>query len=211
MLLMPQLESSGINTRRRTISAPRRDRLDLDILDLDIGVYMGLRFASRMGDGALLGVAHRLGVAPERPRLVVMAARLPRLAALGQLALAEIDLERALLGVEADDVAVLQQADRAAHRRLRPDMADAEAAGGTGEAAVGDERHLVAQALAVDRRRGRQHLAHAGAAARPLVADDDDIALLVLVIAHRLEGVLLAVEAERLAGELQGLHASDLH
>src|SRR5262249_52094387 len=113
MLLTPQLATSGINNRRRTTSAPRRGRLDLDIrTDSDIRVDMGLRFASRMGDGALLGIAHRLGVAPERPRLVVMAARLPGLAALGQFGLAEIDLERALLGVEADDVTVLQQADR---------------------------------------------------------------------------------------------------
>jgi hypothetical protein len=68
------------------------------------------------------------------------------------------------LGVDLDDVAVLQQRDRAADRRLRPDMADAEAAGRAGEAAVGDQRDLAAHALAVERRRGRQHLAHAGAA-----------------------------------------------
>src|SRR3712207_8074959 len=44
------------------------------------------------------------------------------------------------------------------HRRLRPDVADAEAAGRAGEAAVGDQRHLVAHALAVDRRGDAQHL-----------------------------------------------------
>src|SRR3546814_5428738 len=52
-------------------------------------------------------------------------------------------------------------------------MTDAEAARGTREAAVGDERHRLAQALAVDGGGRGQHLAHAGAALRPLVADDD--------------------------------------
>jgi hypothetical protein len=94
--------------------------------------------------------------------------------------LVELDIERAGGGVDDDHVAVAQQADRAADRRLRPDMADAEAARGAGEAAVGDQRHLVAHALAVDRRRGRQHLAHAGAALGALVADDDDVAFLVV-------------------------------
>ena len=72
-----------------------------------------------------------------------------------------------------------EEADRPAERRLRPDMADAEAARAAGEAAVGDQRDLLADALAVERRGGRQHLAHAGAAARALVADDEDLAFLV--------------------------------
>ena len=87
--------------------------------------------------------------------------------------------------------------DRAADRRLRPDMADAEAARGAGEAAVGDQRDLVAHALAVERGRGRQHLAHAGAALRALVADDEHVAFLVLARLDRGEGILLAVEAAR--------------
>src|SRR3546814_19677534 len=80
---------------------------------------------------------------------------------------------RSLLGIDGDDVAVLEQADRAADRRLRPDVADAEAARGAGEAPVGDQRHLVAHALAVDRRGSGQQLAHAGAALGARVAGDD--------------------------------------
>ena len=79
-----------------------------------------------------------------------------------------------------DDVAVLEQRDRPADGRLGADVADAEAARGAGEAAVGDQRDLVAHALAVERRRGRQHLAHAGAALGALVADDEDVAVLVV-------------------------------
>ena len=45
-----------------------------------------------------------------------------------------------------------------------------------GEAAVGDQRDRLAQALADDRRRDVQHLAHPGPAVRALVADHDDVA-----------------------------------
>src|SRR5712671_7013232 len=126
---------------------------------------MRLGLASGMGHGALLGVADGLRVFPQRARLVVVPAWLPRLAARRQLGLAELDVEGADLRVHGDDVAVAQQPDRAADGRLGPDMADAEAPGGAREAPVGDERHLLAHALAIDGRGGREHLAHAGAAA----------------------------------------------
>ena len=104
-----------------------------------------------------------------------------------------------------------EQTDRAADGRLRADVADAEAARAAGEAPVGDERDLLAGALAVERRRRRQHLAHAGAALGALVADDDDVAVLVLARLDRREGVFLAVEDARRAAELQLLQAGDLH
>src|SRR5260221_2463446 len=156
-----------------------------------------------VGHGALLGVADGLGVAPEGAVLVFVLARLPGLAAGRQLGVAEGDLDGALIGVDGDEVAVAQQRDGAADRRFRPDMADAEAARRAGEAAVGDQRDLAAGALAVERRRRRQHLAHARPAARPLVADDKDVAFLVLALVDAREALLLAVEAARPAGEAQ--------
>src|SRR5260221_10036300 len=149
---------------------------------LNIRVDMRLGLGAGMGHGALLGVADGLRVFPQGARLVVVPARLPFLAARRQLGIAELDTERAGLGVQGDDVAVAQQPDRTADRRLGSDMADAEAAGGAGAATVGDERHLLAHALAVNGRGGREHLAHAGAAARSLVADDDDLARLVVLL-----------------------------
>ena len=103
----------------------------------------------------------------------------------------------------------LDQRDRAADRRLRPDMADAEAARGAGETSVGDQRDLLALALAVERRGGGEHLAHAGTAARAFPADDENVAFLVFLVLDRVEAGFLAVEATRRAGEFQLLHAGD--
>src|SRR5258706_11332002 len=109
----PHLPRAGT---RRSRSAPSKIRVAVDL-----GLGAGMRHR------ALLGVADRLGVAPQRARLVLVLARLPRLLALGQLGVAELDIERARLGVDRDHVAVLQERDRSADRGLRPDMADAEA------------------------------------------------------------------------------------
>src|SRR6202012_1048999 len=100
-------------------------------------------------------------------------------------------------GIDLDDIAVLQQTDGTADRCFRPDMADAEAAGGAGEPAVGDERDFTAHALPGQRRGGREHLPHAGTAARPLITDHNDLALFVSFLLNRLEGIFLAVETAR--------------
>ena len=63
------------------------------------------------------------------------------------------------------------------------DVAGHQAARGAAEAAVGEQRDRLAHALADDRRRDAEHLAHAGAALRAFVADDDDIAGLDAVLA----------------------------
>ena len=69
--------------------------------------------------------------------------------------------------VDDDRVAVAHERDRPAAERLRRDVADHQPVRRAGEAAVGDQRHLVAEALADERRRDVQHLAHAGAAGGP--------------------------------------------
>jgi hypothetical protein len=92
-------------------------------------------------------------------------------------------------------------------------MAHAEAARRAREAAIGDQRDLLAHALTGQGRGRGQHLAHPRAALRPLVADDDDLAFLVAAVLHGLEGVLLAFEDPRGAGEDLVLRrdARDLH
>ena len=69
----------------------------------------------------------------------------------------------------------LDRRDRASLCRLGGDVADHQAAGGAGEAPVGDHRDALAQALADDRRGDLEHLAHARAARWTLVADHHDV------------------------------------
>src|SRR5712691_5839653 len=136
----------------------------------DIRIAPDLCRPAGMGDGTATRGAHLLGVFPQIARGELGLFRLPGLTALVELGLAQPDGERALLRVELDDVAVLEVRDRTAHRRFRPDMADAEAACCAGEASVRDEGDLAAHPLAVERGGRGQHLPHAGAALGALVA-----------------------------------------
>ena len=58
--------------------------------------------------------------------------------------------DRALLGVDGDLVAVLDDGDRAADIRFGCDVADDEAVAASAEAAVGDEGDVFAEAFAHD-------------------------------------------------------------
>ena len=78
--------------------------------------------------------------------------------------------------VEPDPVAVADERDRAAVGRLGGDVADAQPGGAAGEAAVGEQQHVLAEPGALDRAGDGEHLAHAGPARGALVADDDDVA-----------------------------------
>src|SRR6185437_8223099 len=121
-----------------------------------------------MGNGASSRRTDLVRIFPQITTAEGACRRLPTLLALSELALAELDIERPIFGVEHDHVAVAKERDRTATCRLGADMADTEAARGTREAPIGDQRELVAHALAVERRRSRQHLAHAGATLRAL-------------------------------------------
>ena len=73
-------------------------------------------------------------------------------------------------------------------------MADGGAPGGAGEAAVGDEGHLLVQAHTGDGAGGVEHLPHARAALGALVPDDHHVAGDNLALIDGLDGVLLAVK-----------------
>ena len=78
------------------------------------------------------------------------------------------------------------------------------------EAPVGDQRHLVAQALADERRRDVQHLAHSRPAGWALVADHDHVAGGDRARLDRGEAVLLRVEHPRRPAVPQALVAGEL-
>ena len=82
-------------------------------------------------------------------------------------------------------------------------MADRQARGAAGEAAVGDQRAGFAEALRLDVARRVEHFLHARPAARPLVADDDDVAGDDFAGENAARRVVLALEHFRRPFELQ--------
>src|ERR1700690_1270887 len=180
--------------------------------NLDIRIARLLARPAGMGDRAFDGRPYLLSVFPQITGAEFGLTRLPLGLALGQFVGRKLDIDGALLGIELDDVAVADERDRPADRRLRPNMADAKAAGGAGKAPVGDERDLVALALAIERGRGGKHFTHAGAALRPFVTDHQNVAVLILLVLDRIEAGFLAVETARRSAELERRrHAGDFH
>src|SRR5207248_1677210 len=101
--------------------------------------------------------------------------------------------------------------DRPAARGLGSDVPDHQTVRGAREAAVGDERYLVAEPLADERRGDVQHLAHPRAARRALVADHDDLARLDGARLDRGEAVLLGVEHACRAAMEEAFVPRELH
>ena len=85
-----------------------------------------------------------------------------------------------------------------------------EAVAAAGEAAIGDQRDIGAQALAHQRRGGAQHLAHAGSAAGTLVANHQHITLDHAAVENRLQRLFLGMEHARRTRETQAFLAGDL-
>src|SRR5688572_28808293 len=117
---------------------------------LDIRVDMAFGAGSRVGYRALICGPDILGITPERARLVIVDPRPPFGPAYGEHILGHLQVDRSRLGIDTDDVAILDQRDRPALGRLRADMADAEAPSGAREAPVGDQRHAFAHAQAIE-------------------------------------------------------------
>mmetsp|Transcript_46316 Transcript_46316/g.144899 ORF Transcript_46316/g.144899 Transcript_46316/m.144899 type:complete len:355 (+) Transcript_46316:1223-2287(+) len=164
----------------------------------------------RVSDAALGGGADELGVLVKRALGVFEGGRRPALAALLEHLVVEEHVDGAASGVDDDGVAVLEEGDVAADLGLRRDVADDEAVGAAGEAAVGDERDVVAEAGAHDGGGGLEHLRHAGAALGALVAQHHHGALGDLLGVDGLDHVVLRVVDLGGAGEAQALLARDL-
>ncbi len=74
--------------------------------------------------------------------------------------------------VDDHQVSIAHRGDGSAGSGLGRDVAHHQPAGGAAEAAIGEQGHLLAQALPDQRRGDAEHLAHPRAPARSLVADD---------------------------------------
>src|SRR3954451_24203023 len=164
----------------------------------------------RARDRAIAGRGDERRVLREDARRVARLRPLDVAEALGELIVREVDAQLARLDVDGDDVALVECRQGSSARRLGRDVPDHEPVRGAREAAVGDQRDVLAGALADDRRSDVQHLAHAGPAGRALVADHDDVALVERARLDRREAVLLGIEHARgtavqrpfMAGEL---------
>src|ERR1043166_6057723 len=145
-LLVPSKASAGARPMATPISKIPSVRSHVRIARL-------LGRSARMGDGTVERRPDLLGVLPQITRGELSLSRLPILAPPLQLLCGELHIQRAFFRTDLHDVAVAQEPDRPADRRLRPDVADAEAARRAREAPVGDERDLAVGALRSEERR----------------------------------------------------------
>ena len=150
-----------------------------------------------------------MGVFGQDALRVVGLGMAPGLRAPLEFGLGDAQLELAAFGVDGDFVAVVNHGQWAAVIGLGGDMANHEAVCATGETAIGDERHVVAEAGAHDGGSRAEHLSHTGTAARAFVADDDDVAFLDVTGEDGPHGFFLGVKWARSASEDQSLLASD--
>ena len=113
-----------------------------------------------------------------------------------RLLVAHVRAQDAVVDVDFDLVAGAHEADRAAGRGLGRDVSEGDARRAAGEAAVGDERALLAQAQALEVGGRVEHLLHAGSSLRPLVADHHYVAGLHLAAEDALAALKAANERD---------------
>ena len=95
-------------------------------------------------------------------------------------------------------------------RGFRRDVADHEAVSGAAETSIGDQRDVIAQALADERGGDRQHLAHARSACGAFEADDDHVTSEDLARLHRSETCVFGIEHSCGAFEVRAAVACQL-
>lgn len=167
---------------------------------------------SLVGHAAAGRVGDETGVLGQGAAGVARGRRLPGLPARGHLVLGDLKVDDALLGVDDDVVAVMDERDRPAVEGLRHDVADNKAVGAARVAAVGKEGDVLAEAGAYNGRQGLKYLRHARPALRAVIADDNNryLAFLNLVTLKRGNYVRLAVKDMPLTLKAEALLTSNL-
>src|SRR6185312_4593749 len=112
--------------------------INANMIRLDVRIALFLVRTARMGHSPVHRRPNLLGIFPQRTRRVVSLSRRPFGFTIGKFGFGQFYVKSTGLSVDLNNVTILQQGNRTTHRRLRPDMADAEPAGGAGEPAVGD-------------------------------------------------------------------------
>src|SRR5690606_7352401 len=127
----------------------------------------------------------------------LVAARFHLLAPLGQLFVADGQMNAAIRDIDFDRVAILHQRDVAALGRFGRGVADDQTRRAAREPAVGEQRRRGTQTLGLEVGRGVEHFLHARASLGAFVADDDDVARLHLIAQDAVDRVFLAFEHAR--------------
>ena len=99
------------------------------MIRLDVRITLFLVRTTWMGYRAIHRWPNLLGILPQRTRRVVSRSGLPFGLTIGEFFVGQFYVKNSDVGVDLDDVTILQQCDRPADGRFRPDMADAEARG----------------------------------------------------------------------------------
>src|SRR6516165_4043230 len=113
------------------------------------------------------------------------------------------EMDRPFEYVDLDPIALLDQGDHAAFRRLRRDMADREPRRAARKTPIRDQGAGLAEPFRFQIARRIEHFLHTRTAARPLIADEDNIARNDLSAQNRIDRALLALEDARRPGEGQ--------
>src|SRR5690349_2676498 len=171
-VLLPSSANAGAAAMRPAPISNTRNRFSTVRIALFLTCPAGMRHR------AIDGWPHLMGVFPQIAGSEFRLARLPLALALGKFVGGKLDVERTLDRIDLDDVTVAEQPDRAADGGLGADVADAKSPRRAGKTSIRYERDFFTCALTVKCSRGRQHFAHAGTAARSLVAYDQYFAVL---------------------------------
>src|SRR6478735_641227 len=198
--------------RGTTSDRPWTTRLPLNSLTRSTSSRAGTSCGSSVTHGALAGAADEAAVLGEDTAGVLGLGVGDALGAAAlELGVVDQQVEQPLLDVEPDAVTVAHEGDRPLVDGLGRDVSDAQPGGATGEAAVGEQQHVLAEPGALDRSRDREHLAHARATLGALVADDDDVAGHEGAVLHGIHRGALAVEDARGALEDVRVEPGRLH
>ena len=179
------------------------------MIRLDVRITLFLVRTARMGYSPVHRRPNLLGIFPQRTRRVVSLSRCPFGFTFSEFGVGQFYVKSADLGVELDNVAIL-------NRAIGPPTAASGPTWPTQNPRVAPEnrpsviRATLSPTLPVQRRSGGKHLPHTGATPGPLVADHEDLAFLVAPVLDRLE-TSSSIEAAGRTDESQLPHARDFH
>src|SRR6266702_1628737 len=135
--------------------------------------------------------------------------RFPGFLALFEFCQRNVEVELSLLGINSDWIAIFHQGQRAAHVGLRRNVAYNKTMAAAGKSAISDQRHILAESLAHDRRRRRKHFSHPWSAFRAFETDNDDVTLDDAIIENFFQSSFLRIKHPCATSETETFFSCD--